>query len=572
MRLAECLNQTDMEHLRRIAEHHACECPLYSKNALLQEILTRFSEPAYVRARLESVSRLMEAAIEEIALDGRDSFAREDLIAVLARAGNAAPVSSTHAIEAPTKIKPKNRSPRTRQNSRGLSTDEPKAGDRPMESLLRELLSEGVLIETGAASRRTYICPTDVWKHIRAVATKRLRESVQSTSQTPALYRDDGTAMARDAVALLLFAERHDVRLTQDGVIFRRQQSQLLELMEIREEPLALHVGWRFGYGRRFRDYPDRLSLLYDYLFDRHILLESVHGRLLSQKDEAHAFSSLSEEERQRELFRFWLRTYRSAIPGLRNVVARLTELTARNWIYGDSLRTAILDLVNDYYYETKEEVYERRIIQMLVSLGLLREGRLESGAAVYHSSSLGARLMVKPQAALDVEPSDDAQPAMALAVVEPTFDVLVPPEGEAVYGWDLQFVADLLTSDLMRHYRITRDSVYRALQNGWDRDRIFEFFERVAAHGLPDSVARTVAGWCEEYGRVRVDLWCVVTCADPATAEEIRRFAPLSNRVVPVILGEQSVAFTPEDLEPVVSMLKKLGYLVKTSAESKSS
>lgn len=524
MRLAECLNQSDIRNLRTIAERHTFAVPMYSKNSLLQEILSRFNEPNYIVKRTEQLSSGACSALLEIALDGREHYAHEELFALLKRA-------------------------------------QPGVDSR---QLLDELLAEGMVFATSNSVQSAYVCPADMWRRLHRITADQLRKSVQTSTREPVISRSDGVALARDTVAFLLYTLRNQPKLTQDGVIFKRQQLQLLQLFEVSEDPLPPSVGWRFGFGRRFHDYPDRFALLYDHLYSEGCLEES--GTVLHVTNSAsEAYLQRTEEERALRLFRYWLKSYRSAIKALPRLVTRIAELTAESWVYADSLFDALSDAVAEYYYEPKQQVFTLRVMQMLVCTGVMTQGLGEGDTILYKLSTLGASWLLRGVADDVLHSPEDKRNVVALAVIQPTFDILVPPEGETAYGWDLQSLATLTQNDRMRQYELTRDSIYNALQTGWREDRILSFLRKISAYELPGNVERTVQGWCNEYGRVKVQQYCVVTCVDECVAAEVQKIAPLTARSSGK-LGDTVLAFTPDAYPDIVATLQKLGYLVQTT------
>lgn len=522
MRLAECLNQSDISNLRNIAQRHTLDVPLYSKNSLLQEILTKFAEPSYVAERADTLPVEVTSAVIEIALDSRERYPRAELMALLKRS----------------------------QRSRAP------------EALLEDLLSEGILFACGGTRDPVYVCPTDVWQRLYTVSTRKLREGLQVATVDPLVQRDDGSALARDAAAFLQYAARHELRLTQEGVIFRRSQVQVLELFGVAEEPLPGSVGWRFGYGRRFHDYPDRFALIVDHLFAAGIIRESTQQLVVDEEGAAH-YLRVEEEERAERLFRFWLRSYRIAIPTLPRLAARIAQLTAGQWVYGDSLMGIVEPDVGDYCYECAADVLRLRILQMLVVTGAMMVGQSAGDRYLYKLSPRGERWLRGKE--LEALVQAEAQPPdiQRLAIIQPTFEILVPSVADGTFGWDLQALAELVQSEQLRTYVLTRKSIYRGLQAGWTQARIVEFLHRISAYEVPGSVERTVIGWCEEYGRVAVDVCCVVHCTDAATAAEVKAIAPLANRVQ-AGGGDQCLLFSPQDHDLVVATLQRLGYLVR--------
>ena len=55
MRLSECLNSSDIDTLRRIAEAYRFDCSKSSKNALMQEIITHFRNRNFIAGALEEI-------------------------------------------------------------------------------------------------------------------------------------------------------------------------------------------------------------------------------------------------------------------------------------------------------------------------------------------------------------------------------------------------------------------------------------------------------------------------------------------------------------------------------------
>ncbi|MCY0901192.1 MAG: helicase-associated domain-containing protein [Firmicutes bacterium] len=527
MRLAECLNQSDISNLRNIAKRHTLDVPMYSKNSLLQEILAKFAEPSYVSQRAETLPVEVTSALIEIALDPRERYPRAELLALLKR---------SQRLRAP-------------------------------EEILQDLLSEGVLFACGGTRDPVYVCPTDVWKRLYTVSTQKLREGLQVATVDPLVQRDDGCALARDAAAFLQYASHHELRLTQEGVIFRRSQMQVLELFGVTEEPLPGHVGWRFGYGRRFHDYPDRFALIVDHLYAAGLIVESAQQLMVDEERATH-YLQIGEEERAELLFRFWLRSYRAAIPTLPRLAARIAQLTAGQWVHGDSLTEIVEPDVGDYFYECAQEVLRLRILQMLVVTGSLMLGQSAGDRFLYKLSPRGERWLcgreMEALAQASVQPPD----IQRLAIIQPTFEILVPSVADGMFGWDLQALADLVQSEPMRTYVLTRHSLYRGLQAGWTQAKIVEFLHKISAYEVPGSVERTVIGWCEEYGRVAVDVCCVVRCKDAATATEVRAIAPLAGRLREGS-GDECLLFSPQDHDLVVATLERLGYLVRVGSKA---
>lgn len=528
MRLADCLNQSDITKLQKIAKRHALACPLYSKNTVLQEILSRFFEPHYVEQRVQFVSAPAQKALEQLVLDGRSTFVKEELTGLL------------------------------KDVCGEVDTDR-----RAVATVLTELIQEGFLFENTSSSSVMYVCPEDVWKKLRESTYQNLQAKVQKAAIKPMIYRYDETAMARDAAVLLFFVAKQPIKLTQEGIIFKRFQQQIAQLFEVSEEPLASSGVWRFGYGRSYHDYPERFALLYDHLYEEGCLIEQEDGNLVVDATTCNTYLKQSDEDRAYQIFLYWIKTYRHAIKNIRRLLAQIAQMAAHEWVYAESMKAILQLQVRDFYYETAEQVYELRFLQMLVYTGAFMRGQGESGTVLYRLSKMGEKWLGN---AISLETDEDmVKQAIedSLAILSPNFEILVPVGGDALYGWDLQTVADLVKNEKWRTYQLTRDSIYRAMLAGFDQQSIITFLTRIGAYEVPANVVKAITDWCNEYGKVHMEISCVVTAKDDITALQIERIQALRDRMVQQI-GDRTYLFRVDDEGVVLSILRKLGFMVQ--------
>ncbi|HEU4965380.1 MAG TPA: hypothetical protein VFV52_16255, partial [Bacilli bacterium] len=352
MRLSECLNSSDIGVLRKIADAHDFECSKSSKNALMQEIITHFHNRRFVADAYGSIrEHAFREAVTQLMLDSRHEFSQEEVLAVVRRAG---------------------------QTKEGMDI-----------RWMNRLQKEGWVYRLNSkGGRQYYFIPDDLRKTMREFLSDTLKERVKVADQPPIVYRDEQLTLLRDTAVFLNFVGKNDVQITKDGTIMKRQQGQILALFEIKEEPLG-KVSWRFGYGRRFHDYPDRFALIYDYCFSRELVAETQAG-VLELTSKAQTWLQQEEKERVEDLFRYWRLLYRRPIPKLRVCVATLAQTAKDEWVHVDSMNNLLAPYVNDYYYDKAQTVMEQRIYNMLVHQGLLAHGQLAGGTAVIKLTALG--------------------------------------------------------------------------------------------------------------------------------------------------------------------------------------
>jgi hypothetical protein len=399
MLLAEMLGYADIAQLMRIAEMYRLECDGHSKHELMQSILSAALEKNRFEELLDRLSLEDERFLHSLLFDDRDAFSLEELLARVrssrfdaeAKPGSSEEVAAVR-LEFESAAPSADGKPKRRRKS--AARVEPELAGGSPASGLRETISRfkqyGWLFNgTNGTNRYLFRVPEDLKERFRDVLAQRLARRLVHTGEPPA-YRDEQELMADDVLVLLDYAARHAVPLTQDGAMYKRNLLQLLEALAVREEPPA-RGSWRFGYGRRFKDYPDRLALLYDYCHYKGYLSEKEGQLRLTDAGAERLASRIPEEPA--ELFRFWIRLYRAAIPNLPAII-RLIDRLADRWVTADSLREALVPFVRPFYYDDPAAVLDKRVFAMMVHLGLLRIGEDENGLTVLRMTKAGHKAM----------------------------------------------------------------------------------------------------------------------------------------------------------------------------------
>ena len=162
-------------------------------------------------------------------------------------------------------------------------------------------------------------------------------------------------------------------------MIYRRVLAQLLDGMTVKEQPLS-KAGWRFGYGRRFRDYPDRFSFIYDYCYYNELIREQDVELQLTEKGQKYVADNNKDDLGQ--MYRLWIRLYKGPIPNLLALTHWVQRLSSR-WVTAHSLIQCLSPMVKPFYYDSAEAIVEQRILQMMMHLGLIRIGENVNGKVV---------------------------------------------------------------------------------------------------------------------------------------------------------------------------------------------
>ncbi len=80
--------------------------------------------------------------------------------------------------------------------------------------------------------------------------------------------------------------------------------------------------------------------------------------------------------------------------------------------------------------------------------------------------------------------------------IIQPNMELLVPRDFDPVDLLNIGDVADVVRIDVVSIYRLTRRSVFRAIREGWNAEKLEHFLDRISKHEVPENVLKTVKGW----------------------------------------------------------------------------
>lgn len=357
MNLADMLSYADIHELSRIAGTYNCECNGHSKNELIQSILWAVGRREVFDTQVEALSIEDIRFLNSLLFDQRGSFSLEELIARV-------------------------------QQSRFTKEDE-KAAWNPREMITRFKQRGWLFSGYSHQTRYLFQVPADLKRRFLLVLAKQFQQKLQTTDEPP-VYRDEQRLMTEDIWSFLHFLRSQEVILTAENVMYKRNLQQILERLAVREDPVG-KTAWRFGYGRMFREYPNRFTFIYDYCYYNDLITE--HNQVLALTSKGNAKVDEGQKEDPVQVYRFWLRLYKGPIPNLQSLVHWLSRL-GKSWATYHSLREALTPLIRPFYYDTADSILEQRIIQMMMHLGLLRIGEDERWGRVIQLTKLGSHII----------------------------------------------------------------------------------------------------------------------------------------------------------------------------------
>ncbi|MEX2460804.1 MAG: hypothetical protein WD469_05815 [Paenibacillaceae bacterium] len=357
MNLTEMLSYADIYDLNRIAKNYACVCNGNSKHELIQSILIAINQRDIFEQQMNALTIEDIRLLNFLVFNQRGAYSLEDLLA------------------------------RVRQTKFDAKDDE-KWNPRDVISKFKQ---RGWLF-TGHAQQSKYLfhIPADLRRKIISALSNKFRAQLEYLTENPNVYRDEQGLLVNDILLFLTFVSKNEVQLSTDGYLYKKTLQQILESFSIREEGIT-KTAWRFGYGRKFKEYPSRFSLIYDYCFFHNLIIEQ--GDLLTLTDLGHQQVSSNHRVDLLQVYRFWIKLYKGAVPSIQALIQWFDQL-AKEWVSISSLGEALCSLIKPYYYDSADSIYKQRMILMMVHLGLVRIGEDTKLGPVLQISKLGSSLI----------------------------------------------------------------------------------------------------------------------------------------------------------------------------------
>ncbi|OEF99022.1 hypothetical protein BHF71_10200 [Vulcanibacillus modesticaldus] len=338
MNLDEMLIYADIDQIHKIVDNYQCQCDRHSKTDMIQSIIYTILQKNKLENQISELNNTEYTFIQLLYLDSRNKYTIEDLLA-----------KGKQAI--------------------GLTQSSIKARDLVLTALKNGWIFQGV----GKKHLLVYLVPEDFKSKVIKIINNRLQERVIFSDEVN-YYRDEKGLLISDIIKFLNFIEKEEVLLTGEGNIYKRQQRTLFKQLLVPEEPLK-KMAWRFGYGRRYNEYPDRFSLIYDYTFYNKLIYEDEKGLLYLTSFGKKYINNYVLSKEEMAVYQFWIRLYKYSIPFLQLVVRLIDLVATSKWVELDSLEQVVNFWLNDRYYENKQQIFRERIIKMLLHLGVIKIG-----------------------------------------------------------------------------------------------------------------------------------------------------------------------------------------------------
>ncbi|NEN82680.1 helicase-associated domain-containing protein [Paenibacillus elgii] len=360
--------------------------------------------------------------------------------------------------------------------------------------------------------------------------------------------------LARDLFYSLVFAAEQGLKLTKNGTLHKKQLQKLSERVRLGEEALE-PLSLKYAYADT---YSPKIALVLDMLL-RLQLVVSEDEELKLGVEAVDVFLDQPLAVQMRRLYGLWKTLALPAAAWLQHAVFLLERVDGGTWITAEQLleRLEAFSLL-PRAIESEERSERNRYLlglwlEPLAALGFLERSFDPIGGPGAYRWTFP--LVLRGELAGEDEAEDGG------FMVQPDFDILVPPDVAGKVRWELSCLADLAARDQVSVYKLSKESVKRALENGRTAAEICDFLERHALYGVPDHIRLSIGQWAKPYGKTVFTQVLLLRCADDETARTVAKL-PAASPYVKEMLNERNFLIAAADAKPLAVALEKAGFM----------
>lgn len=399
---------------------------------------------------------------------------------------------------------------------------------------LRESESQLDLVESGNIGEYLFEIDKDedLQLNPRGLA-QQLFHFVVSCSRQPALsLTNKGTLHKKQLVKLTEHVSLPKRIITMSGLTYA--------FIDVYEEPAALMLEMALRMGFLSKNEAGDSFLINQRLFD---------GWLQS-----------SYEHQQAQLYRIWRQALIPAPVWLEHGIAFMERVTALQWYNLNELTQAIISCCSIFRKPMDEAVLRQEMIAAWIKpLTAFRFIEL----AADQEGQLWFRWLIIPQLNVDTSTNSHNNPSFKTApslYVQPDFEVLLPPDASLHLEWSIAAFADLQNADLVRTYRLTKESFQRALDHGLKSADIIHLLQENAFYEVPEQVVITLQQWEEQKDKLYVEDVTLLRCQSVDVAEALLRNEKCRSLLGDRI-GESNFIISREHVKHLTKCLETMGF-----------
>ncbi|MDP8245017.1 MAG: helicase-associated domain-containing protein [Candidatus Hinthialibacter antarcticus] len=380
--------------------------------------------------------------------------------------------------------------------------------ETPLRDLVEEIAGNGLLFHNDFHLNGRVVLPFELREILRSAFISQFKplEPKQTSAESMLASRHVSVEAVYHLLCVLLHVR---AKQTQKGSFHKRIYERWVE--RIGEDQATQH---RFDFAEAFA-------------LHHHLIRANDSAFKLS--DNAAVWFAKSETSRRRDVWRFLLNQH---IEPSRAFQRLLVLLAAAESETETGARFSVRDLLSELELNAWSE--ESKVVTPESLTARLR--LLEAAGVIILDDAkdpqiTGLTSWGRKMLSLQTQEEPESQPSeKAPIIIQPNFDVLVPPDFAYDQLWRMEKISNFRRRDVMTEFHLSQKSLLRAMRRGWTAESIYSFLSESAGGRIPDLVQFSIQEWCAKYGRVRFEKVVLVECNDADLAEEISHLPDASN------------------------------------------
>jgi hypothetical protein len=319
-----------------------------------------------------------------------------------------------------------------------------------------------------------YAMPADLFEICSGMVRTPFIPATTEIDDEVVVTRSASVDLARQLFCLLVYLRLNPLKLTRSGEVPKRVAVQIASMLDGLCEDADLRMKQLIDLGCAMQ------------LLRREADLLEIDAR------RTEAWIRLSEDARNLMLYEYWMSGLTSESVANTHAMLAMQRVTVWQWF---PLAQLIQSLAEDDIIEDEQTALLELVewIKPLADCGWFDLG--ESGSGVV------CRLRICLQwSSVEIPVGDGLNEqdrrVMPQWVVQPDFEVLVPPGVPFAALWELEMMAERRQLDSVCVYKLTKESVQRAAVVGRNSSRCLEWLRRHALYEIPENVILGINRW----------------------------------------------------------------------------
>ncbi|OCT16992.1 hypothetical protein A8709_23640 [Paenibacillus pectinilyticus] len=358
-------------------------------------------------------------------------------------------------------------------------------------------------------------------------------------------------------------SRQSSLSLTNKGTLHKKQLLKLTEHVSLPKRILTMA-----GLTYAFTDvYDEPSALIIEMAIQMGFLLKNEAGdALIIDEDAFQAWLTGSYDRQQAQLYQIWRQALIPAPVWLEHGIALMEQAEAADgqWFELDKLVQVIQACCSTVLGgqrgmdNTVDTALRPAFISAWVQpLSVFRF--LEVGKDEHEHVWLRWLISPRQQNTCETAVSLYAHQTPSL-YVQPDYELLLPPDASLFTEWEVAAFADIQHSDLVRTYRLTKESFQRALDHGLQSAEVIQMLQRNAYYEVPAGLIISLQQWEEQKDKLYLEEVTLLRCQSADIADALLR----NEKCRPFLgerIGEANFIVSRDVLKLLTKCLESMGF-----------